>query len=45
MSNIDETPPVMNDENVEIEMSEQTSGSHLPTIGETTISTDEEQAI
>ena len=26
-------------------MSEQTSGSHLPTIGETTISTDEEQAI
>ena len=45
MSNVeDELPHVMN-ENAVNESSEQTSGSHGPTIGDTTISTNEEQAM
>ena len=45
MSNVEDEPPHVINEDVVNESSEQTSGSHGPTIGDTTISTNEGQAI
>ena len=45
MNNVEDEPPHVMNEDAVNESSEQTSGSHGPTIGDTTISTNEEQAI
>ena len=45
MSNVEDEPPHVMHEDAVNESSEQTSGSHGPTIGDTTISTNEGQAI
>ena len=45
MSNVEDEPPHVMHEDAVNESSEQTSGSHGPTIGDITISTNEGQAI